>query len=92
MKNLLVFLGFAGAVHLAIMANATEVNFITPPADTANFNDQDTTKNNRQANPKNKRNNTREKTGMPPDIRTDTATVPPTPFDTSSNPSGQRRN
>lgn len=90
MKNLLVFIAFACAVHLAIMANATKVNFLVAPADTA-FNDQDTTKTKRQANPKNKRNDTREKTGMPPDVRTDTATVPPTPFDTSTNPSGLKK-
>lgn len=92
MKNILVFLAFASAIHLAIIANAAEVNFINLPAATASFNDQDTTKTNRQANPKNKRSNTRDKTGMPPDIRTDTATVPPTPFDTATNPSSQRRN
>ncbi|GEM_PF-1417926 len=91
MKNILVFLAFASAIHLAIMANATEVNFVTPPAATATFNDQDTAMNKRQANPKNKKSDPREKTGMPPEIRTDTATVPPPPFDTLSNPSRQRR-
>ncbi len=92
MKNVLVFLAFASSIHLAIMANATEVSFVAPRVAVKNFNDQDTARINRQANPKNKRSDTRQKTGMPPDIKTDTATVPPTPFDTLSNPSMNRRN
>ncbi|RYE00165.1 MAG: hypothetical protein EOP54_01150 [Sphingobacteriales bacterium] len=91
MKNILVILAFASGIHLAIMANANEVNFAALTPASNHFNDQDTTKNQRQANPKNKRKNTRDSMGMPPDIKTDTATVPPTPFDTLSNPSRQRR-
>lgn len=91
MKSILAILALSGGVQLAIMANVTEVNFNAPPAAINYFNDQDTTKSKRQANPKNKRSNTRDSIGMPPDIRTDTATVPPTPFDTLSNPSRHRR-
>ncbi len=91
MKNILAILALSGGIQLVIMANANEVSFNASPAATGYFNDQDTTKSKRQANPKNKRSNPRDSIGMPPDIRTDTATVPPTPFDTLSNPSRQRR-
>lgn len=88
MKNILVILALSGSIQLAIMASAAEVSFNDSKAtDTSYFNDQDTTKNKRQADPKNKRSNPRDSIGMPPDIRTDTATVSPTPFDTLSNPS-----
>ena len=90
MKIILAVLAFSGGIQLAIMTN-TELNFNTSPAAAAYFNDQDTTKSKRQTNPKNKRSNTRDSIGIPPDIRTDTATFPPTPFDTLSNPSLQRR-
>ena len=86
MKSILAVLALSGGIQLAIMANATEINYNALPAATGLFNDQDTTKSKRQANPKNKSSNPRDSIGMPPDIRTDTATVPPTPFDTLSNP------
>lgn len=87
MKSILAILAISGGIQLAIMANATEISYNALPAATDYFNDQDTTKSKRQANPKNKSSNPRDSIGMPPDIRTDTATVPPTPFDTLSNPS-----
>lgn len=91
MKNIFVILALAGCSQLAIMANAKEIIFTGTSVTKVYFNEQDTTMNKRQANPKNKRSNARDSISMPPDIRTDTASVPSTPFDTLSNPSRQKR-
>ncbi|OJV54092.1 MAG: hypothetical protein BGO31_12070 [Bacteroidetes bacterium 43-16] len=91
MKNILAIIAIAASIQLAIMVSAHETTGNNWPADRQQFNNQDTVKKDRQSNPKNNRSNTRDKTNMPPDIRTDTARVPPPPFDTLSNPSSHRR-
>lgn len=91
MKNILAILALAGGIHLAFSAGAEQISFSTPGTGINDINDQDTTKTRRETNPKNKKEHSRDKLNMPPDIRTDTASVPPPPFDTLSNPSRNRR-
>lgn len=91
MKNILVILAFAGGIHLAFSAGAKQISFSTPRTGINEMKDQDTTKTRRETNPKNKKEHSRDKLNMPPDMRTDTASVPPSPFDTLSNPSRQKR-
>lgn len=91
MKNILAILALASCIQLAIIAKAEEISGNTLATDNKHINDQDTTKTGRETNPKNKKQDSRDKINMPPDIKTDTASVPPSPFDTLSNPSGHKR-